>query len=489
MSSVSLMEWNGKPHLQWDWENLIMFNAITNENSKQLSLTDLETDGEKGNDSGFFYSSGSVSRSRGSISDLELASFSKSSKSASTNSSSAGEVKTSKFTLGASKTNPSDYNKEELVKAKATDTSPTLEASVGSGDQLLGLKLGKRTYFEDACAGSNAQSSSISTIPVPSFTPAKKLKSSNHSQRAPRCQVEGCNLDLSSAKDYHRKHRVCESHSKCPKVIVAGLERRFCQQCSRFHGLSEFDEKKKSCRRRLSDHNARRRKQPGSVHLNPSRLSSSLYDERQQMSHVWDKAPLVHSRPNANLTWESTSTSKFTITKEYIAKPAEIGGSDRRLHLPGIDLTNSIAIQHHHKSNGFLPSKAKGTAGEVLNQGLDYSLVPSKVEATPEFHRATPEFHRALSLLSTDSWGSCEPQSISFEQPMHANHTSMPQSVLHTVPQSSPLASSEYWRTEQQSNDPQVHTLSSRTDGSNYLQEFQLLRTSNGNDFYSSHMN
>eukprot|EP00258_Populus_trichocarpa_P037840 XP_024453859.1 squamosa promoter-binding-like protein 2 isoform X2 [Populus trichocarpa] len=370
MSSVSLMEWNGKPHLQWDWENLIMFNAITNENSKQLSLTDLETDGEKGNDSGFFYSSGSVSRSRGSISDLELASFSKSSKSASTNSSSAGEVKTSKFTLGASKTNPSDYNKEELVKAKATDTSPTLEASVGSGDQLLGLKLGKRTYFEDACAGSNAQSSSISTIPVPSFTPAKKLKSSNHSQRAPRCQVEGCNLDLSSAKDYHRKHRVCESHSKCPKVIVAGLERRFCQQCSRFHGLSEFDEKKKSCRRRLSDHNARRRKQPGSVHLNPSRLSSSLYDERQQMSHVWDKAPLVHSRPNANLTWESTSTSKFTITKEYIAKPAEIGGSDRRLHLPGIDLTNSIAIQHHHKSNGFLPSKAKGTAGEVLNQGL-----------------------------------------------------------------------------------------------------------------------
>jgi hypothetical protein len=113
--------------------------------------------------------------------------------------------------------------------------------------------------------------------------------------------------------------------------------------------------------------------------------------------------------------------------------------------------------------------------------GLDYSLVPSKVEATPEFHRA-------LSLLSTDSWGSCEPQSISFEQAMHANHTSMPQSVIHAVPQSSPLASS-YWRTEQQSNDPQVHTLSSRTDGSNYLQEFQLLRTSNGNDYYSSHMN
>ena len=96
------------------------------------------------------------------------------------------------------------------------------------------------------------------------------------------------------------------------------------------------------------------------------------------MGHVWDNAPLVHSRPNANLTWESTSASKFTITKEYIAKPAEIGGSDRRFHVPGIDLTNSNAIQHHHKSNGFLPSKAKGTAGEVLNQGLFIFILRNK---------------------------------------------------------------------------------------------------------------
>ncbi|KAH8522487.1 hypothetical protein H0E87_003215 [Populus deltoides] len=374
------MEWNGKPHLQWDWESLIMFNGITTENSKQLSPTDLETDGEKGTDSGFFYSSGSASRSGGSSSDLELASFSKCSKSASINSSSAGEVKTSKFTLEASKANPSDYNKKEIGKAKTASMSSTIEAAGGSGDQLLGLKLGKRIYFEDACAGNNVQSSSFSTVPVPSFTSAKKLKSTIQSQRAPCCQVEGCNLDLSSAKDYHRKHRVCESHSKCQKVIVAGLERRFCQQCSRFHGLSEFDEKKKSCRRRLSDHNARRRKQPGSVHLN-SRVSSSLYDERQQMSLAWDRAPLVHARPNANLTWEGTYISKFTITKDYIAKPAEIGGNDGQFHLPGFDLTNGIDFQHHHKSNSSLPSKGKGTAAEILNQGASLGILISIEEA------------------------------------------------------------------------------------------------------------
>jgi hypothetical protein len=48
-----------------------------------------------------------------------------------------------------------------------------------------------------------------------------------------RCQVEGCGLDLSRVKEYHRKHRVCEAHTKSPRVVVAGQERRFCQQCSR----------------------------------------------------------------------------------------------------------------------------------------------------------------------------------------------------------------------------------------------------------------
>jgi hypothetical protein len=48
-----------------------------------------------------------------------------------------------------------------------------------------------------------------------------------------RCQVEGCTTDLSSAKDYHRRHKVCEMHSKASKAIAAGCEQRFCQQCSR----------------------------------------------------------------------------------------------------------------------------------------------------------------------------------------------------------------------------------------------------------------
>lgn len=76
----------------------------------------------------------------------------------------------------------------------------------------------------------------------------------------PRCQVEGCHVALVNAKEYHRRHRVCDMHSKAPKVVVLGLEQRFCQQCSRFHVVSEFDDAKRSCRRRLAGHNERRRK-------------------------------------------------------------------------------------------------------------------------------------------------------------------------------------------------------------------------------------
>ncbi|KAK2970365.1 hypothetical protein RJ640_030070 [Escallonia rubra] len=74
------------------------------------------------------------------------------------------------------------------------------------------------------------------------------------------CQVEDCRANMTNAKPYHRRHKVCELHAKASTVMVAGLRQRFCQQCSRFHDLSEFDEAKRSCRRRLLGHNERRRK-------------------------------------------------------------------------------------------------------------------------------------------------------------------------------------------------------------------------------------
>lgn len=48
------------------------------------------------------------------------------------------------------------------------------------------------------------------------------------------CSVDGCNADLSDCREYHKRHRVCEKHSKTPVVLVGGKQQRFCQQCSRY---------------------------------------------------------------------------------------------------------------------------------------------------------------------------------------------------------------------------------------------------------------
>lgn len=66
----------------------------------------------------------------------------------------------------------------------------------------------------------------------PSAT-VKRARITNFSSQPPICQVHGCFRDLSSSKDYYRRHRVCNEHSKTTKVIVDGIEQRFCQQCSR----------------------------------------------------------------------------------------------------------------------------------------------------------------------------------------------------------------------------------------------------------------
>ncbi|XP_057420870.1 squamosa promoter-binding-like protein 3 [Lotus japonicus] len=87
-----------------------------------------------------------------------------------------------------------------------------------------------------------------------------KRGSKGGSSVPPSCQVENCDADLSEAKQYHRRHKVCEYHAKAHAVHIAGMHQRFCQQCSRFHELSEFDDSKRSCRRRLAGHNERRRK-------------------------------------------------------------------------------------------------------------------------------------------------------------------------------------------------------------------------------------
>ncbi|CAI8589593.1 unnamed protein product [Vicia faba] len=118
-----------------------------------------------------------------------------------------------------------------------------------------------------------------------SLPPTKRVRSLGVNSQIAYCQVYGCNKDLSGCKDYHKRHKVCEIHSKTSKVIVNGIEQRFCQQCSRFHLLAEFDDGKRSCRKRLAGHNERRRKPQVGIHSGRAgRLLQPYGDSRFQGS-------------------------------------------------------------------------------------------------------------------------------------------------------------------------------------------------------------
>ncbi|XP_049404620.1 squamosa promoter-binding-like protein 12 [Solanum stenotomum] len=467
------MEWNVK----WDWGNLVMFGSKASKSPKELQLTDWGVEEEGELDGGSFNLSSGGSGTGGYGSDVKCGSSIKSSISASTDSSPKEGFKASNFAFEAFNASPEDPSKKlESSKAEVSRNSPPMEASVGSVEPVIGLKLGKRTC-ETFGGGSSAKVSSFPPNPTSSAAATKKAKSSSQNAPIPHCQVEGCNLDLSSAKEYYRKHRVCDSHSKSPKVIVAGVARRFCQQCSRFHSVSEFDEKKRSCRRRLSDHNARRRKpHQETIQFNSARLSSLFYDSRQPMNLVHNQAQLIHSRAAANSTWESTQDSKFSITRGFTPKPERTSSTTGKSLLEGIQFSRAVGAQSN-ASSLLLPSK--GTAAEVFNRGAKESM----------FNMVTgPEFPRALSLLSTNSWGSSEPETVSLN---HANQTSMPeQQMMQAIPQGVPHMSSQYWQQAgQHSSDTRYHTLAANSNSGGSFQEMGVFKAPFDTDFYLNALN
>lgn len=131
----------------------------------------------------------------------------------------------------------------------------------------------------------------------------------------PQCQAEGCKANLSTAKHYHRRHKVCELHSKASTVVVGGFIQRFCQQCSRFHPRAEFDEGKRSCRKRLADHNRRRRKpQPNPCTASQCQAGTSTALENENRK---PKGSTGHDATGVQITSNmstSTSTTPSLIT-------------------------------------------------------------------------------------------------------------------------------------------------------------------------------
>ncbi|GJR95459.1 SBP-like protein [Tanacetum coccineum] len=65
--------------------------------------------------------------------------------------------------------------------------------------------------------------------------PGKKKTRTSGSGRVGvgRCQVPGCEVDISELKGYHKRHRVCLRCANATSVVLDGCDKRYCQQCGK----------------------------------------------------------------------------------------------------------------------------------------------------------------------------------------------------------------------------------------------------------------
>ncbi|XP_027364302.1 squamosa promoter-binding-like protein 9 [Abrus precatorius] len=281
--------------------------------------------------------------------------------------------------------------------SSGTVTKPQSSSSSSpnsSSESLDGLKFGKKIYFEDASVATQAKTNGGSS----SSSSKKGRGGSVQATQPPRCQVEGCKVDLSGAKAYYSRHKVCAMHSKSPTVIVAGLEQRFCQQCSRFHLLSEFDQGKRSCRRRLAGHNERRRKPHPSSLLTShfARLSSPIFDDNGR---------------GGSFLMEFASYPKLRNTLQTPRSSELIPGNQAA--------TLSWQANSDTQSEFFLQGSVSGGT----------SFLGPRHPSVENYARVT-DSGCALSLLSSQTWGSRNtPPNVELSNLLNFNGTPMTQLV------------------------------------------------------------
>nr|AGI62059.1 SQUAMOSA promoter-binding-like 11 [Erycina pusilla] len=205
----------------------------------------------------------------------------------------------------------------------------------------------------------------------------------------PKCQVQNCCADLSQSKDYHRRHKVCEMHAKASSAVVGNVIQRFCQQCSRFHLLQEFDEGKRSCRRRLAGHNKRRRKTLSGAST-PCE-SSAVGD--QSASYLL----ISLLRVLANLNSERSEQSKDQdFLSNLLRNIASLSGSSDGQNSPAL-LQASQDLQKTGTSAGTL-GKAAGAliSGPVpAKENMNSLCLPAKMlyDPPPSNHCVSPVVH------------------------------------------------------------------------------------------------
>ncbi|PON73252.1 SBP-box transcription factor [Trema orientale] len=294
---------------------------------------------------------------------------------------------------------------------------PSATAAADEDDATLRLNLGG---FDDSAT-----------------RPNKRVRSGSPGSTAyPMCQVDNCKEDLSSAKDYHRRHKVCELHSKSTKALVANQMQRFCQQCSsgksqlsrfaasRFHPLSEFDEGKRSCRRRLAGHNRRRRKtQPddvGSRLMLPGDNRDNRTNAHLDIFNLLATVARVQGGKNDDKNMSCSSLPDKEQLLQILSKinslplPVDLAAKLHNLVTLNRKISEQTSSDHHDKLNG----RASPSTMDLL-AALTATLAPSPPDAIATLSQR--------SSHSSDS-GSGKTKLNCYDQPnAPASHKRLPQ--------------------------------------------------------------
>ncbi|KAK6920502.1 SBP domain [Dillenia turbinata] len=274
-----------------------------------------------------------------------------------------------------------------------------------SGEFSVDLKLGRVGNL-----GEDSKTPKMVSSPSGSSKRARGGGGNNGSAQKVSCLVDGCNADLSKCREYHRRHKVCEVHSKTPQVTIAGQKRRFCQQCSRFHSLEEFDEVKRSCRKRLDGHN-RRRRRPQTESLSRSGNLFSNYQGARVLP--FSTTQIYSNTAMVNSTWsgvikmeEDVSAYNQPTALHLLDKQNSFLGSFSSSHKGGKQLsffqginTSSLhnqgdsqvsmsqpflkSISSTERGEGSRKMFCDGLANQVLDSDCALSLLSSPPTQTP----------------------------------------------------------------------------------------------------------
>ncbi|XWS60246.1 hypothetical protein CRYUN_Cryun07bG0019600 [Craigia yunnanensis] len=222
------------------------------------------------------------------------------------------------WNLKANSWDLTEFVEEAVPSLDAVNGSSSYKVPRSKGDFSVDLKLGPVGISGEESLNKWKEPGVLKM----ESSPSKRARATNNGTHQVSCLVDECNSDLSNCRDYHRRHKVCELHSKTAQEISGALlnydsdsfsqlhnsflfgcfaGQYFCAAAARnfgitFHSLEEFDEGKRSCRKRLDGHNRRRRKpQPDPLSRSGSHFSN--YQGTQMLSfsslHVYPSTTVV----------------------------------------------------------------------------------------------------------------------------------------------------------------------------------------------------